>query len=77
MGKSARMQDVTIPQKFETEVVRGEAIQEQFDLPRRDTGPEMIVRLFDPENNATWGFVAVDNLIMGPSLGGTRLACGE
>ena len=49
-------------------------IQQQFDLPRTDTGPEMIVRLSDPATGQTWGYVAVDNLVMGPSLGGTRLA---
>jgi len=70
----ARIQAVNVPQKLETEVVRGDAIHAQFDLPQTDTGPEMIVRLFDPADGVTWGFVAVDNLVMGPSLGGVRLA---
>ncbi len=68
------METARVPDKLDIEIVRGDAIRERFDLTPTDTGPELIARVFDPADGATRGFVAVDNLVMGPSLGGTRLA---
>lgn len=68
------MKNARVPDKLDIEIVRGDAIRERFDLAPTDTGPELIARVFDPANGASRGFVAVDNLVMGPSLGGTRLA---
>ncbi len=63
-----------IPSKLDIDVVEGKDIQKRFHIPRTDFGPEKVVRLFDHENNQTWGYVVVDNLTRGPSLGGIRLA---
>ncbi len=68
------MQDLRVPDKLEIEIVKGDAIRQRFDIAPTDTGPELVARVFDPADNTTCGYVAVDNLVMGPSLGGTRLA---
>jgi len=63
-----------VSDKFTVEIIKGDAIQKQFALPKTQFGPEMVVYLRDADTNEPAGFVVVDNLVMGPSLGGTRLA---
>lgn len=36
--------------------------------------PEQTLRIFDPADNRTWGYVVIDNTRRGPSLGGVRMA---
>lgn len=56
------------------EPVRGAAIEKRFKIPPNEFGPDCVYRLHDPENDTTWGFVVVDNLVRGRGLGGVRLA---
>lgn len=68
------MQNLKLPRSLAAEPVRGEAIEQRFKIARNEFGPECIYRIHDPADNATWGFVAVDNLVRGRGLGGLRLA---
>ncbi|MDP1579466.1 MAG: Glu/Leu/Phe/Val dehydrogenase dimerization domain-containing protein [Candidatus Didemnitutus sp.] len=68
------MQTHKFPQSLAAEAVRGADIENRFKIPRNEFGPECIYRIFDPADNTTWGFVAVDNLVRGRGLGGLRLA---
>ncbi|MBI2514419.1 MAG: Glu/Leu/Phe/Val dehydrogenase [Opitutae bacterium] len=68
------MQNFTLPSRLVAEAVKGEAIEQRFKIARNEFGPECIYRIHDPANDATWGFVAVDNLVRGRGLGGVRLA---
>lgn len=56
-----------------------EALSEEKSLPERffssdENKPEQKIRLSDPKNGQTWGFVVFDNTVRGPGLGGIRLA---
>ncbi len=68
------MQNFQLPRSLAAEPVRGDAIEQRFKIARNEFGPECIYRIHDPADNATWGFVAVDNLVRGRGLGGLRLA---
>lgn len=68
------MQTPPLPTRLAVEPVRGEAIEKRFRIPANEFGPECIYRLHDPVSDATWGFVAVDNLVRGRGLGGVRMA---
>lgn len=68
------MQTPRLPSRLVPEAVKGEAIEQRFKIARNEFGPECIYRIHDPADNATWGFVAVDNLVRGRGLGGVRLA---
>lgn len=68
------MQNFTLPSRLVAEAVKGEAIEQRFKIARNEFGPECIYRIHDPANDATWGYVAVDNLVRGRGLGGVRLA---
>jgi len=63
-----------VPKRFEVEEIKGPAIQERFALPRTPFGPDTVILLLHPDTGAMAGTVVIDNLVMGPSLGGTRLA---
>ena len=39
-----------------------------------DSKPEQLIRVLDPANGDTWGFVVVDDTRRGPGLGGIRMA---
>jgi len=68
------MQNFRMPSRLVAEAVKGEAIEQRFKIARNEFGPECIYRIHDPADDATWGFVAVDNLVRGRGLGGVRLA---
>lgn len=68
------MNNQQLPAKFDIEVVEGSDIQGRFGLPRTELGPLQVIRVFDPGTDRTWGYVVIDNLVRGPSLGGIRLA---
>ncbi|WP_415908991.1 Glu/Leu/Phe/Val family dehydrogenase [Oleiharenicola sp. Vm1] len=68
------MQNFKLPTRLVAEAVRGEAIEQRFKIARNEFGPECIYRIHDPADDATWGYVAVDNLVRGRGLGGVRLA---
>jgi glutamate dehydrogenase/leucine dehydrogenase len=68
------MQTFTLPGRLAAEPIRGDAIEKRFKIPHTEFGPECIYRLHDPQNDTTWGYVAVDNLVRGRGLGGLRLA---
>lgn len=68
------MQNFQMPSRLVAEAVKGEAIEQRFKIARNEFGPECIYRIHDPANDATWGYVAVDNLVRGRGLGGVRLA---
>ncbi len=65
--------NTTIPIKFDADVALGRDILRRFKLPQTEFGPDKVIRIFDHDTNTTWGFVVVDNLVRGPSLGGIRL----
>lgn len=68
------MQTNLLPGRLVPEPVRGAAIELRFNIPPNEFGPACVYRLHDPENDATWGFVVVDNLVRGRGLGGVRMA---
>ncbi|MBA3848601.1 MAG: hypothetical protein C0502_01220, partial [Opitutus sp.] len=68
------MQNFKLPRSLAAEAVRGAAIEQRFRIVRNEFGPECIYRIHDPADGATWGYVAVDNLVRGRGLGGLRLA---
>ncbi len=64
-----------IPDVLEIEVIEGrERIRERYGIEGNEEGPSKVARLFDPSDGVTWGYVVVDNLLRGRSLGGIRMA---
>ncbi len=74
MAEHSRKEDVSIPDSLRMEKVTGSDIFKRFRIRNNELGPEKIVRIYDPETTRTWGYVAVDNLYRGASLGGIRIA---
>lgn len=68
------MQEPKLPRSLKVDVARGADIEKRYKIPANEFGPEAIYRLYDPADDATWGFVAVDNLVRGRGLGGVRMA---
>ncbi len=67
-------EDVHVPEHLKTQIITGKDIFNEFRIRHNDLGPEKIVRIYDPSTSRTWGYVAVDNLSRGASLGGIRIA---
>ena len=68
------MQNFTLPRRLAAEPIRGDAIEQRFKITHTEFGPECVYRIHNPDNDSTWGFVVVDNLVRGRGLGGLRLA---
>jgi glutamate dehydrogenase/leucine dehydrogenase len=68
------MQIPRLPRSLKAEPTRGAEIEKRYKIPAGEFGPEAIYRLYDPADDATWGYVAVDNLVRGRGLGGVRIA---
>jgi len=68
------MQNLPLPQRLAAEAVTGPDIERRFRIPGNEFGPKCVYRIHDPANDATWGFVVVDNLARGRGLGGVRIA---
>lgn len=68
------METQRMPSKLDIDIAEGIDIQKRFRLPKTEFGPAKVIRIFDHDTNQTWGYVVVDNLVRGPSLGGIRLA---
>ena len=68
------MQNFTLPERLAVEPVRGDAIEQRFKITRNEFGPECVYRIHNPQDDRTWGYVVVDNLVRGRGLGGLRLA---
>jgi glutamate dehydrogenase/leucine dehydrogenase len=64
----------TLPGRLRLEVSTGDAVALTYGIRPNERGPAKIARVYDRESNRTWGYVAVDNLARGPSLGGIRIA---
>ncbi|MBI5428547.1 MAG: Glu/Leu/Phe/Val dehydrogenase [Nitrospinae bacterium] len=62
-----------LPKKLTIEILDAGKPEGRFS-ETDDNGPEQIVRVLDPENVRSWGYVVVDNTRRGPGLGGIRLA---
>jgi glutamate dehydrogenase (NAD(P)+)/glutamate dehydrogenase (NADP+) len=62
------------PKQLSLDVAVGDDITRHFMIPRNEQGPIKIARVYSPKDDMTHGFVAVDNLQRGPSLGGIRVA---
>ena len=67
------MQDNSIPDRFDIDVVHREDLATKLGLGGDELRPEMVVRIVAADTRQTWGYVAVDNTVRGPSLGGLRL----
>ena len=67
------MQNNSIPERFDIDIVRREDLKTKPGMAGDDSRPESIVRILASDNGRTWGYVAVDNTVRGPSLGGVRL----
>lgn len=70
------MQTPKLPRSLKADPARGADIEKLYKIPATEFGPTAIYRLYDPADDATWGYVAVDNLVRGRGLGGIRLAPG-
>ena len=68
------MQTSQLPRSLRAEPARGPDIEQQYRIAPNEFGPDAIHRLYDPADNETWGYVAVDNLVRGRGLGGVRMA---
>ncbi|MFI5336376.1 MAG: Glu/Leu/Phe/Val dehydrogenase [Opitutales bacterium] len=68
------MQNFNLPGRLAVEPIRGDAIEQRFKISRNEFGPECVYRLHNPQDDSTWGYVVVDNLVRGRGLGGLRLA---
>lgn len=68
------MQTPKLPRSLKADAVRGADIEKRYKIPANEFGPAAIHRLYDPADDATWGYVAVDNLVRGRGLGGVRIA---
>lgn len=74
MGKRHAIDSPRIPGQLALDTVTGDGIHRRFGITGDERGPVKIVRIHDPKSDRTWGYVAVDNLARGPSLGGIRMA---
>lgn len=63
---------VELPKKFEIETLPQDGADSGFSADRRQ--PEQMIRLFDPADNRSWGYVVIDDTRRGPGLGGVRMA---
>ena len=68
------MQTPLLPRSLRAEPARGADIENRYKIATNEFGPAVIYRLYDPADDATWGYVAVDNLVRGRGLGGVRIA---
>lgn len=68
------MQNPPLPRSLQAEAARGADIEKRYKIQATEFGPAAIYRLFDPADDRTWGYVAVDNLVRGRGLGGVRFA---
>jgi glutamate dehydrogenase/leucine dehydrogenase len=68
------MQNFKLPSRLAAEPVKGADIWKRFKIAANEFGPVCIYRLHDPADDATWGYVGVDNLARGRGLGGVRMA---
>ncbi len=68
------MQNFQLPRSLKADVTQGAEIEQRYRIHGNEFGPEKIYRIYDPADDATWGFVAVDNLVRGRGLGGVRMA---
>lgn len=68
------MQTPKLPRSLRADPARGADIEKRYKIAAGEFGPATIYRLFDPADDATWGYVAVDNLVRGRGLGGVRIA---
>jgi glutamate dehydrogenase/leucine dehydrogenase len=68
------MQTPRLPQSLKAAATRGADIEKIYKIPAGEFGPDTIYRLYDPADDTTWGYVAVDNLVRGRGLGGVRMA---
>jgi len=62
-----------IPERFDIDIVRREDLKTKLGMTGKDSRPETVVRILASDNGRTWGYVAVDNTVRGPSLGGVRM----
>ncbi|MGQ9662882.1 MAG: Glu/Leu/Phe/Val family dehydrogenase [Kiritimatiellia bacterium] len=63
-----------VPRRLMLDIATGEDIFRRYGIRLNKLGPKKIVRIFDPTDNRIWGYVAIDNLARGRSLGGIRVA---
>ncbi|MCX7591359.1 MAG: hypothetical protein N2255_06990, partial [Kiritimatiellae bacterium] len=63
-----------VPRRLALDVATGSEIFRRYGIRSNERGPRKIVRIFDPTDDRTWGYVGIDNLVRGPSLGGIRIA---
>ena len=62
-----------LPQKLVLEFCDSKDESDRFPTSD-DNKPEQLIRVVDPLNGETWGFVVVDDTRRGPGLGGIRMA---
>lgn len=67
------MQNFQLPSSLKAELTQGADIEKRYKIFGNEFGPQKIYRIFDPADDKTWGFVAVDNLVRGRGLGGVRM----
>ena len=67
------MQNFQLPGSLQAELTQGADIEKRYKIFGNEFGPQKIYRIFDPADDRTWGFVAVDNLMRGRGLGGVRM----
>ncbi len=72
--KSPEMHIYIPPKQLSLDVAIGDDITRRFMITRDEHGPIKIARVYNPKDDMTCGFVVVDNLQRGPSLGGIRIA---
>jgi len=68
------MQNPKLPRSLKADAAKGSDIERRYKINANEFGPDTIYRLYDPADDTTWGYVAVDNLVRGRGLGGVRLA---
>lgn len=68
------MQVPPLPRSLRVDAARGADIEKRYRIAATEFGPAAIYRLYDPADDKTWGYVAVDNLGRGRGLGGVRMA---
>ncbi|MFQ5716491.1 MAG: Glu/Leu/Phe/Val dehydrogenase [Nitrospinales bacterium] len=67
------MNAVKLPGQLKVETLPREHYVE-ISSRQPDAVPEQTLRIFDPADNRTWGYVVIDNTHRGPGLGGVRMA---
>jgi glutamate dehydrogenase/leucine dehydrogenase len=68
------MQSLPLPRQLAVDTASGADIERRYRIAPNEFGPRAIHRLYDPDDDRTWGFVVVDNLARGRGLGGVRMA---